>query len=50
MDTNKTETPQYEAPTVVDYGDIFEITAQIQGGKHADAVIQIGQLTTTFSY
>jgi hypothetical protein len=40
------ETPAYEQPTVVDYGDIRELTASQTTGGHFDHTFVAGQPAT----
>jgi len=35
-------TPEYEAPKVVDYGDLFELTQGMRDGDHLDADFPAG--------
>jgi hypothetical protein len=46
MDTETQETPAYEAPTVVDYGTIRELTAQQTTGGHFDHTFVVGEPAT----
>ncbi len=43
MEIQASDSPRYEPPTVVDYGDIFEITAASQTGSHFDGNYSAGQ-------
>jgi hypothetical protein len=41
---NKREALPYEAPRVVDYGDLQELTASCVGGAHGDSEVPGGIL------
>jgi hypothetical protein len=42
VDTDRQETPGYEAPTVVDYGDLRDLTAGTNTGNYTDQVFPAG--------
>jgi hypothetical protein len=42
VDTDRQETPEYEAPAVVDYGDLRDLTAGTNTGNYTDQMFPAG--------
>jgi hypothetical protein len=43
---NQTQDTEYEKPSIVDHGDLTDLTAMIQGGHQTDATFPCGHCMT----